>query len=60
MHELPGLYIYKEYLKDTIAPMGLDGGNNHLPADREKLYVFSNQKAVKELLNSGRRICFID
>ena len=23
MHELPGLYIYKEYLKDTIAQRGI-------------------------------------
>ncbi len=25
MHELPGLYIHNEYLKDTIAQMGLYG-----------------------------------
>ena len=27
MHELPGVYIYKEHLKGIIVQMGLDGGN---------------------------------
>lgn len=27
MHELPRLYLYKEYLKNVIAQIGLEGGN---------------------------------
>ncbi len=55
MHELPGLYIYKEYLKDTIAQMGLDGGNR-MAITVNIYYSGTNgnaRKFAEEMVSSG-------